>query len=55
MTRRRRGWLAAGVGLLVVSVGSVAVLAGLGARGGGALPAPHYVEEAAAAGLDACV
>ncbi|HEY8180443.1 MAG TPA: VCBS repeat-containing protein, partial [Candidatus Limnocylindria bacterium] len=52
MTRRRRGWIAAGVGLLVVGVGSVAALAGLGARGGGALPAPHYVEEAAAAGLD---
>ena len=30
----------------------MAVLAGLGARGGGALPAPHYVDEAAAAGLD---
>jgi hypothetical protein len=52
VTRRRRGWIAAGVGLLVVGAGSVAALAGLGARGGGALPAPHYVEEAAAAGLD---
>ena len=51
MTRGRRGWIAAGVGLLVVGVGSVAALAGLGAGGGGALPAPHYVEEAAAAGL----
>ncbi len=51
MTRGRRGWIAAGVGLLVVGVGSVAALAGLGAGGGGALPAPHYTEEAAAAGL----
>ena len=51
MTRGRRGWIAAGVGLLVVGVGSVAALAGLGTGGGGALPAPHYLEEAATAGL----
>ena len=52
MTRGRSGWIAVGVALLVVAVGSLVALAGLGARGGGALPAPHYVEEAAAAGLD---
>ena len=52
MTRTRRRWVAAGVGVLVVAVGGVAALAGLGARVGGALPAPHFVEEAAAAGLD---
>ena len=52
MTRTRRRWVAAGVGVLVVAVGGVAALAGLGARAGGALPAPHFVEEAAAAGLD---
>ena len=51
MSRGRRGWIAAGVGLLVVAVGGAAALAGLGARGG-ALPAPHFVEESAAAGLD---
>ena len=51
MTRGRRGWIAAGVGLLVVAVGGAAALGGLGARGG-ALPAPHFVEESAAAGLD---
>jgi enediyne biosynthesis protein E4 len=52
VTRTRRRWLAAGVGVLVVAVGGVAALAGLGVRAGWALPAPHYVEEAAAAGLD---
>jgi hypothetical protein len=52
VTRRRRGWIAAGIGLAVVTVGSVAALAGIGARGGGALPAPHYVDEAQTAGLE---
>ena len=52
MTRTRRRWLAAGVGVLVVAVGGVAALAGLGARASWALPAPHLVEEAAAAGLN---
>jgi hypothetical protein len=52
VTRPRRGWIAAGVGLLVVAVGGVAALASLGALGGSAGAAPHYVEEAEAAGLD---
>ncbi|HEX6474559.1 MAG TPA: CRTAC1 family protein [Candidatus Limnocylindria bacterium] len=52
MTRRRRGWIAAGIGVLVVVVGGMAAVAGIGAPAGGALPAPHFVEEAAAAGLE---
>ena len=51
MTRGRRGRIAAGVGLLVVGVGSVAALRASRPAAAAALPAPHYVEEAAAAGL----
>jgi hypothetical protein len=52
VSRSARGWIAAGVGLLVVAIGSAATLAGLGALGGGTRPAPHFVEEATAAGLE---
>ena len=51
VTPGRRGLIALGLGVAIVTLGAAAVLPGLGS-GTQALPAPRFVEEAIAAGLE---
>ena len=52
VTRGRRGWIALGVGVSIVVLAGATLLPRAGNRPLEALPAPRFVEQAAAAGLE---
>ena len=52
MIRRRQAWIALGIGIPLVAAGAIAGYSRLRPAAAAGLPAPHFVEEAAAAGLD---